>query len=245
MKEFIQQAKTGICDNKSFVDYFKEDFPPGKQHDMPEFFRKLIDSLDKELHRPRQVEECDPWREYQASHSKLVVSVFSGMASSRISCFGCHDKRESFEPFTLLTLQVTTNLNKSVEKYLEKEIIQGQYLCQACGKTRDLEKQYSFVILPNILVIQLKRFVTVPFHRKINMHCEFPFELELNTSERVKYDLKSIAVHSGNATCGHYSAFCKRGNKWFMFDDSNFQEVDPESVRQVQGYLLMYVKKAF
>lgn len=244
LKEFFNQAKTGICDNKSFVEYFKSEFPPGKQHDVPELFRALLDSLDKELYRPRQVQECDPWRDYQERHSKLIVSIFSGLASSKIICLSCQDKRETYEPFTLLTLQVSITLQKSIDKYLEKETINDQYFCNSCLKVTNIEKQYFLVKCPTILVIQLKRFVTIPFYRKINMNCEFPLELELPASvERTKYELKSIAVHSGNATCGHYSAICKRSGKWFMFDDSNFQEIEIDQVKAVQAYLLIYSRK--
>lgn len=243
LKEFYLQAKTGVCDNRPFVEFFKKDFTPGVQHDMPEFLRKFMDALDKELCIQQSVQECDPWRDYESRHSKLIVNVFSGMACSKILCLECQERKENYEPFTLLTLQVTTSLGKSIEKYLEKEVIPSQYYCNNCEKVVDIEKQYHIVKYPNVLIIQLKRFVVVPFSRKINMHCEFGLELEINGPDRVKYDLRAVSVHTGNANSGHYSAYCKRNGKWYLFDDSNFQEVEISQLKEIQAYLLIYTRK--
>ena len=243
LKEFYLQAKSGICDNKPFVEFFRDDFTPGVQQDMPEFLRKFMDVLDRELYVQHGARECDPWRDYESRHSKLMVSVFSGMVCSKVLCFECQDRKENYEPFTLLTLQVTTSLTKSIEKYLEKEVITGEYFCNNCQKLVDIEKQYHFIKYSNVLIIQLKRFVVVPFSRKINMHCDFGFELEIPGTDRIKYDLKAVAVHSGNANSGHYSAYCKRNEKWFLFDDSTYQEVEPSQVKEIQAYLLIYTRK--
>lgn len=243
LKEFYLQAKSGVCDNKLFVEFFRNDFTPGVQHDMPEFLRKFMDALDKELFVQHGTRECDPWRDYESRHSKLIVNVFSGMACSKVVCVQCQDRKENYEPFTLLTLQVTTSLTKSIEKYLEKEVITGEYFCNNCQNLVDIEKQYHFIKYPNVLIIQLKRFVVIPFSRKINMHCEFGFDLEIPGNDKAKYDLKAVAVHSGNANSGHYSAYCKRNENWFLFDDSNYQKVEASQVKEIQAYLLIYTRK--
>ena len=121
------------------------------------------------------------------------------MTCSKIICLNCENKRENYEPFTSLALEVSTSLLKSLEKYIEREIIKEQYCCYVCNKVSDIEKQYSIIKMPNVLIIQFKRFVSVPFSRKINMHCNFEFNLEILNfnQEKSRYDLKAIAVHSG------------------------------------------------
>lgn len=245
LKEFFIQVRTGIVDCKPVIDFFRLDFPEDKQHDAPEFLRKLIDSIDKELAPKRKTQECDPWRDFEENHSKLVVKLFCGMSSSKILCLGCRDKKEIYECFNCLTLEVTTNLTKSLEKYFDKEIITDQYYCRVCEGVRTIEKQYFLINQPNILIIQLKRFVTVPFSRKINMHCNFDLELELRNirQERVLYRLRAIAVHTGSWNSGHYTAYCYRDSRWYFFDDAKYSEVEAETLKEAQAYLLIYTIK--
>ena len=245
MKEFFMQVRSGVGNCKKISHFFKSEFPPGKQHDAPEFLRKLIDVVDKELTPKKRGSECDPWREYETNHSKLIVAFFSGMTCSKITCTKCSKKTESYEPFTSLTLEVTTSVRKSLDKYVEKETIRDQYYCNVCDQISDIEKQYSFVKSPNVLIVQLKRFVTIPFSRKINMHCLFELEIELCSinQERCLYDLKAIAVHSGSSNSGHYTAYCKRFSKWYLFDDLVYNEVESDKVQEMQAYLLIYTRK--
>jgi hypothetical protein len=39
--------------------------------------------------------------------------------------------------------------------------------------------------------------------------------------ESKKYILKSIIVHRGTTSGGHYFAYCLRNNNWYCFDDKN------------------------
>ncbi|OMJ66209.1 hypothetical protein SteCoe_37036 [Stentor coeruleus] len=245
LKEFYSESRTGFANNKKIEEFFKTEFPPGKQHDMPEYLRKVFEILDQELASHKKSEECDPWREYERTHSRIVVKLFSGLCCSKITCLKCSQKKENYEPYTTLTLEVCTSLCKSMEKYLDKEIIQDEYYCMTCDMVTNIEKQYLMVKNPNILIIQLKRFVTTPFSRKINMHCDFNPEIELmnSSNEKIRYTLRAVGVHTGNCNSGHYTAFCKRNGKWFFFDDAVFQEVDFARVKESQAYILIYSKK--
>ena len=59
-KGFYSQIKTGKADCSKMIDFFKAEFPLGKQHDAPEFLRKIIEYIDKELSPSKIFEECDP-----------------------------------------------------------------------------------------------------------------------------------------------------------------------------------------
>ncbi|KAJ3089286.1 Ubiquitin carboxyl-terminal hydrolase 15, partial [Quaeritorhiza haematococci] len=48
-----------------------------------------------------------------------------------------------------------------------------------------------------------------------------------------KYDLFAISNHFGSLNSGHYTAYCKRGDRWLHFDDDKVSRVDdPNDLRQ-------------
>ena len=60
LKDFYMQIKSGVGDGRKFSNYFQAEFPSNKQHDAPEFLRKILDVIDKELTPKKITEECDP-----------------------------------------------------------------------------------------------------------------------------------------------------------------------------------------
>ena len=56
------------------------------------------------------------------------------------------------------------------------------------------------------------------------------------------YHLSSIICHKGSScTSGHYIAYVRRGNRWFLCNDSLVREVDEAKVlMQKEAYMLFY-----
>ncbi len=55
-----------------------------------------------------------------------------------------------------------------------------------------------------------------------------------------KYELVAVSNHVGDLGGGHYTAYAKRGDKWYDCNDSTVREVKPESVRTSKAYVLFY-----
>jgi ubiquitin C-terminal hydrolase len=107
-----------------------------------------------------------------------------------------------------------------------------------------------FFSLPDILVIDLKRFNNNM--KKNNSLIEFPLEdLDLSkyvigyNKEDYIYDLYGVCNHSGSLMGGHYTAFVKNANgKWYHFNDTRISELsDNNKVITPQAYCLFYRKK--
>ena len=106
--------------------------------------------------------------------------------------------------------------------------------------------------LPEILVIHLKRFVEHPYYQawsKLDSFIEYPLS-DLSLDEFVEsfqtnsYSLFAVSNHLGRTESGHYTAFCKRNEEWFYFDDETVTKVEKsEDVIVPQGYLLFYHRK--
>ena len=124
--------------------------------------------------------------------------------------------------------------------------------------------------LPQILIIQLKRFAYSKSYgrysnsyyyegnkKKISTLVEFPLEnLDLRpylapeiqtTTENTLYDLLCVANHTGGANFGHYYAYCRDDNdgtpRWFEYNDSCVSEMRPSEVCKPTAYVLIYRRK--
>lgn len=115
----------------------------------------------------------------------------------------------------------------------------------------DAKKDMKFFSLPDVLVIDLKRFND--FRSKNNCVVDFPIEEHLDLTKYVigynsasyKYELYGICNHSGSTMGGHYTAFVKNANnKWYHYNDTNVSEVkDLKKMKTNKAYCFFYRKK--
>lgn len=62
----------------------------------------------------------------------------------------------------------------------------------------------------------------------------------LSKTESRIYALLSVVVHKGTQESGHYVAYCKRGRKWYLFDDAKYRKVRKREVMSAEAYVLLY-----
>lgn len=108
------------------------------------------------------------------------------------------------------------------------------------------------MVVPKVLVIQLKRFDN--FQRKIKKFIKYEKELELSKylkglKEQTKvyppqrYRLCSILIHEGfSVNSGHYYSYVKNGNSnsWYEMNDSSVSRLSEKSVQSQLPYILFY-----
>ena len=106
---------------------------------------------------------------------------------------------------------------------------------------RTCHKRQIFKSLPNILVINLKRFefdYNTMLKSKLNNYFEFPFDLDMkeylieNHKEiNTKYELTGITIHFGFSDYGHYYDLIKSPEgKWYKFNDNTISEFDEKDI---------------
>ncbi|XP_012578051.1 PREDICTED: ubiquitin carboxyl-terminal hydrolase 33 isoform X3 [Condylura cristata] len=131
----------------------------------------------------------------------------------------------------------------------------NMYSCEKCKKLRNGVKFCKVQKFPEILCIHLKRFRhELMFSTKISTHVSFPLEgLDLqpflakdSPAQIVTYDLLSVICHHGNASSGHYIAYCRNNlnNLWYEFDDQSVTEVSESTVQNAEAYVLFYRKSS-
>ncbi|XP_066554299.1 ubiquitin carboxyl-terminal hydrolase 19 isoform X2 [Amia ocellicauda] len=154
------------------------------------------------------------------------------------------------------TLEQCLNLFTKPEVLAPEEA----WYCPKCKQHREASKQLMLWRLPNVLIIQLKRFSFRSFiwRDKINDMVDFPVRnLDLSKfcigqkddSQPPIYDLYAVINHYGGMIGGHYTAYARLPNDknsqrsdvgWRLFDDSTVTTVEESQVVTRYAYVLFY-----
>jgi len=130
----------------------------------------------------------------------------------------------------------------------------NEYNCEKCKKKRAAKKSLSFVRLPKVLVLHVKRFSHGYWtgSSKVSTKVEYPEVLNMARylhksvkDQETIYDLFGMVRHSGGTGGGHYLAYAKHpvNGRWFCFDDDHVQEMEYRKVAQQQAYVLFYLRR--
>ena len=160
------------------------------------------------------------------------------------------------EPFFIINLSIPSNtktptLYDCFDKYIEGEILDEDngVFSEKYGKKVRTRKTLDFWSLPDIMVIDIKRFNAK--NQKNQILVDFPLE-KFDLSKYVVgyeaktciYDLYGVCNHSGSSLGGHYTAHVKNANgKWYHFNDSSVSElVTTEKIITPKAYCFFYRK---
>ncbi|KAG0205102.1 ubiquitin-specific protease doa4 [Mortierella sp. GBA30] len=212
------------------------------------------------------------WQRYLRRDNSIIVSLFQGQFKNRLCCSKCGKTSTTYNAFMYLALPIKAKvsgrqpqtLQSCLNAFVEPEIMEGDnaWNCPNCKKPRKATKQLTISRVPDVLLIQLKRFSSEgPFKNKIKAMVQYPIQdLDLTKylpkrlssgsnngmiSEPAVYDLYAVSNHSGEVSSGHYTA-CVRGeapNSWTNFDDTRVSPCDKSVAVSEHGYTLFYVRK--
>jgi ubiquitin carboxyl-terminal hydrolase 8 len=250
-----------------------EMFTGYSQNDLPEFLLFLIDCFHNSLSREIKMTisgtpenetdliaiKCfEMIKEMYSKDYSEIWNLFYAVHVSEIYNLETGDKiKITPEPFFLIDLPIPPNskspsLIDCFDHYVEGEILQGEnaWYNEETKQKINIIKKIHFWSLPNILVIDFKRFNNM--FQKNQILITFPFhDLDLSNyvigykKDRYKYELYGVCNHSGGVMGGHYTAYVKNANgKWYHFNDTNVSEVvSSESIISTKAYVLFYRKK--
>lgn len=137
---------------------------------------------------------------------------------------------------------------------LEKE---NPWYCSSCKQHQLATKKLDLWMLPEVLIIHLKRFSFSKISReKLDTLVQFPIR-DLDFSEFVikpknesspdlyKYDLIAVSNHYGGMRDGHYTTFAcnKDSGQWHYFDDNSVSPVNENQIESKAAYVLFYQRQ--
>ena len=241
------------------------------QNDVFEFLLFIIDCLHESLKREVEMKingvvknskdilakKCYEMMKnmYKQEYSE-ILNIFYGISVTQIKDYITNDILSvAPEPFSILSLSIPKKIDCTIEdcldEYTKQEYLidENQWYNDKIEEKQDAIKNIIFWSLPNVLVIELKRYNNN--QQKIHTLVTTPLtDLDLSkyvsgyNSDGYTYDLFGTGNHSGNVYGGHYTANIKNANgKWYSFNDTLINEISENRVITAHTYCLFYRKK--
>ncbi|XP_038627846.1 ubiquitin carboxyl-terminal hydrolase 19 isoform X4 [Tachyglossus aculeatus] len=229
----------------------------------PQFFIHKIDANNKEQKLedkgevPLELSDDSSLALIWKNNERLKEFVLVG--SKELECVEDPGSASEAARAGHFTLEQCLNLFTKPEVLAPEEA----WYCPKCKQHREASKQLMLWRLPNVLIIQLKRFSFRSFiwRDKINDMVEFPVRnLDLSKfcigqkddHQLPTYDLYAVINHYGGMIGGHYTAYARLPNDknsqrsdvgWRLFDDSTVTTVDESQVVTRYAYVLFYRRR--
>jgi ubiquitin carboxyl-terminal hydrolase 8 len=177
------------------------------------------------------------------------------------------------EPYMLIHLPIPSKEELRIEKtdknvtifdcfdkHCERESLEGEnaWFNETVNKKQNVHKRLLFWSLPNVMIIDIKRFIpsyATGRMKKNQQFIDIPISnvdfskyVEGYAKETFIYDLYAICNHHGQIDGGHYSATIKNSNgKWYNFNDTQVKEIliTDNIISGNTPYFIFYRKKKF
>ena len=123
--------------------------------------------------------------------------------------------------------------------------------CNYCNKNSNILSVRSFISLPEIFIVVMKR----GHGEKFECHVDFEEEIDLvylyknirgiEAERSTKYTLIGGTILYGSGGYGHTVAFCKHfDEKYYIFNDKFFKSTSFDEIKKEKIYLLFYHKNS-
>jgi ubiquitin carboxyl-terminal hydrolase 8 len=239
------------------------------QNDLPEFLLFILDTFHNGMRREvnmvingqsisktdKMAVKCYEMMKtmYSKEYSEML-DIFYGIHVSKIEKGGELMSIKP-EPYFIIDIPIQMKTGLTIyncfEKYCSGEKLEGEngWFNEKTNKKEDVVQTIVFWSLPEILVLDLKRFT--PDGRKIQIPLNIETdELDLSKfvegygKEQYKYELYGVCNHSGGTLGGHYTATVRvTNNEWYLFNDTNVSKIEFDGKNNTSGYCLFYRKK--
>ncbi|XP_036980858.1 ubiquitin carboxyl-terminal hydrolase 37-like [Acanthopagrus latus] len=234
---------------KSAVAALNPEFNDLDQKDVHEFFTSVLHqmrSLDAQL----RMTAASMGRTYSCPVEDHMLFKMRNIRT----CKRCGEGSTREEEYTCLSLDLIRGkgtIEQMLENYLKETEL--EYKCE-CGATKSRNRM-SFVNLPRVLVLHLKRFRFTPMFqlKKVHDPVDLSRDLVVSSSEGgACYSLVSTISHLGHsAKSGHYVSDGMDldveqedlSDRWFTYNDAVVTKTTGHSVcakRRNSSYMLFY-----
>ncbi|CUM68222.1 uncharacterized protein PRCAT00005943001 [Priceomyces carsonii] len=253
------KSTTGVVCPSYFINKLKEkNFlfrPQNMHHDAHEFFNYLINEIIESLN------------DELGAENNWCNKIFQGLITNETKCLSCETITAMNECFLDLSIDIppgesSYSLTYSLNNFSKLEILssQNKFYCNTCSSLQEATKTIKLKRLPEVLVINFKRFKYdegLDKLVKLFDSISYPFKLRLfNTTDDEKeltlYELYALVIHIGGGPMhGHYVAICKvKSGLWLLFDDETVELVEDSYVMRFFGdgpglasaYILFYTR---
>lgn len=134
------------------------------------------------------------------------------------------------------------------------------WYCPKCKDHVQAFKKMDIWSVPDLMTLHLKRFIheqsqsaymgTRVIREKIETKVNFPMQFDMrphvlgpqkDSPEPLLYQLYGVSNHMGGLGGGHYTAYARHGDEWFLFNDSTVSgNVTEADITSSDAYVLFY-----
>lgn len=249
----------------------RELFTGHAQNDVQEYLLFIIDCFHNSIRREVEMEitgsvinktdklakVCyEMMRDMYKKDYSEILNIFYGIHVSQITSLENNDSLSLRpEPFSVLSLSIAPIRNPTLfdclDLYCKKEKLEGEnaWYNEETDKYQDVSRGIIFWSLPNILIVDLKRWRYDGRKDSTNVSVEltdvdFSSYVKGYNSNSYIYDLYGVANHSGGSNGGHYTAIIKNANgKWYEFNDTFVKEINGSNIVSAKSYCFFFRKK--
>ena len=170
----------------------------------------------------------------------LQLPRYQGSVSSVLQCKSCKYQFIKKEVFSYIEIPVPeidlASLRNSLEKWLAAEEVQD-WKCRSCSQSESSVKKLVLETVPELLIIQLKRFRKVENSvQKIYERVKFPTDNTVTGGK--KYELKGATYHSVSPMSCHYIAAVKFKESWWNYNEAVVKIMAERKVVSEAAYIL-------
>ncbi|CAI2371444.1 unnamed protein product [Moneuplotes crassus] len=210
---------------------FNKKFPRFQNHDSFDLLMALFEDIQKQMNPTMapfipnsSLNYKDICKEYENSHPSIVNQLFVGLSKLTYVCQDCGKENIIYDDFKHITLDCIHQSSKLAFKELCESFNRGKYSHFRCKKCQcDSLCMFTNKIIkyPKYLLIVIQK-EELKCQSQSNKPIDYKSSFSLPTpdSQTVTYTLKSIICKTRALLYNHYSAICKRGSEWVLFDNS-------------------------
>ena len=239
------------------------------QHDAQEFFRLLLNDLNKDLNEVKKLQEykeiiyTDPKDKklcekefYNFSRNiekSIITDIFYNEIMTKYTCI-CSNIFYRFQnifdfPLLIPDEKNVFDLKNLIKLYFESEIVEFESKCIKCKEVVKHNKEIIIARPSTLLIFSLQRINNIN-RTKNNCFVKIPNTLdmtefidsEIGFNKNRQYNLYGIVNHLGTIDFGHYTCFLKsyKNNLWYKFDDKNVNIIDGNLLDLKNAYIIIY-----
>lgn len=220
IKEFNELFNYHTLNKQPTVRYIINRFIPDKikygQQSSSEGFVYLLENiLEKE----------------EGQDKNPIEALFTSRFRSSILCENCNKRIDVNMNHTYIPLFNIDDIRKSFVDAIRYHREKIEYNCEGCGKNSHITKLDQIRFCPLILVLSFNRY----HHREL-----INYPIEFTIDNKIIYKLKAQIIHRGSLHGGHYYAEVKRGENYYICNDSSIVKIPNFNKYNYDAYMLFY-----
>ena len=165
--------------------------------------------------------------------------------SSCTTCNKCLSEKQSLEQRTLLRVPVANSFVDCISSFLNQQIVND--FCSLCNSLQDATTERHFQKCPDIFIFHIDRNTNILGNNVkddrrviITEMIKVSEVVDSEVNSHHKYALKAVINHSGSTKSGHYTAYVRYAENWFLCNDNLVCKCKLSSINPAHVSILFY-----